>query len=54
MTGGVGGSQLELAVEVPGMSVPHTGWEEVGTNPLACAWTIQVHCLDGSCPKIVE
>lgn len=45
--------QLE-AVAVPGMSVPHSGWLEMGTKPLDWACRYHSHVWAGSCPKMVE
>ncbi len=48
-----GGRQLELAVDVPGRSVPQNGVGEFATNPVVSAFMIQAHVWGGLCPKLV-
>jgi len=41
------------AVDVPGMSEPHTGCDETGTNPPCCALRTHTQVLAGSCPNML-
>jgi hypothetical protein len=44
----------ELAVAVPGMSVPQIGCGAAILKPVASACTTQEHVFAGLCPKFVE
>ena len=47
------GDRRQLAVDVPGMSVPHDGCDESAVNPFGPAFMTQAQVLGGLCPKSV-
>ena len=49
-----GRQEDEFAVDVPGMSTPQVGWDEMAVKPVFPAFMIHAHVCGGLCPKIVE